>query len=620
MIPVNLKLRNFMTYREASLSFEGIHLAALTGENGAGKSSLLDAMTWAVWGQARAKRDDELIRLGQSEMEVEFTFILNDNTYRLVRKRDASKRGRSDLSLQVADSGGWRTLTESSVRATEKKIGQLMRLNYNTFINSAFLLQGRADEFTTQTPAERKRILSDILGLEIYDKYADQAKQIANEKEKEANLIEADIRRIEQELAKEPAYRTELAAAQTEGATLNAALQAAELEMVALRDQHRAVNDKQRPLEDLRDRLTGAAADLADMAEAMQAAQAAIERYQAILARQAEIEAGEQQLAQARTAVQDWEQRLQESAKLSERRHQLERAIQTAQANIEADLRATTTKIEMLSPKIAAADSLREQLAAAEMALTELRQWETTQAASREALAALGEESARLNEQNKQLKLEMDEIKENLTQLEQAGSNCPVCKRPLDETHRTEVLGQFSTEGRVKGDLWRANRERLQEIGTEQKNAQRELQAGEKQLQRLPQAQGRVAQLEQSLREAEAAAVELTGVQAEQLALQQRLDNRDFAAEVLANLAGVEAELAALGYDKAAHAEARRQAQELSRFEEAGRQLAEAQKRLSEEEKRLAREQAGTIGWKNRPPPTGPGLPGWKWKPPVLPS
>jgi exonuclease SbcC len=609
-----------MTYREASLSFEGIHLAALTGENGAGKSSLLDAMTWAVWGQARAKRDDELIRLGQSEMEVEFTFILNDNTYRLVRKRDASKRGRSDLSLQVADSGGWRTLTESSVRATEKKIGQLMRLNYNTFINSAFLLQGRADEFTTQTPAERKRILSDILGLEIYDKYADQAKQIANEKEKEANLIEADIRRIEQELAKEPAYRTELAAAQTEGATLNAALQAAELEMVALRDQHRAVNDKQRPLEDLRDRLTGAAADLADMAEAMQAAQAAIERYQAILARQAEIEAGEQQLAQARTAVQDWEQRLQESAKLSERRHQLERAIQTAQANIEADLRATTTKIEMLSPKIAAADSLREQLAAAEMALTELRQWETTQAASREALAALGEESARLNEQNKQLKLEMDEIKENLTQLEQAGSNCPVCKRPLDETHRTEVLGQFSTEGRVKGDLWRANRERLQEIGTEQKNAQRELQAGEKQLQRLPQAQGRVAQLEQSLREAEAAAVELTGVQAEQLALQQRLDNRDFAAEVLANLAGVEAELAALGYDKAAHAEARRQAQELSRFEEAGRQLAEAQKRLSEEEKRLAREQAGTIGWKNRPPPTGPGLPGWKWKPPVLPS
>jgi exonuclease SbcC len=111
-------------------------------------------------------------------------------------------------------------------------------------------------------------------------------------------------------------------------------------------------------------------------------------------------------------------------------------------------------------------------------------------------------------------------------------------------------------------------------------------------LQRLPQAQGKVAQLEQSLREAEAAAVELTAVQAEHSALQQRLDSRDFAVEVLANLAEVEAELATLGYDKNAHAETRRRAQELTHFEEAARQLAEAQKRISEEEKRLAREQA----------------------------
>ena len=70
MVPIQLKLRNFMAYQQAALEFQGIHLAALTGENGAGKSSLLDAITWVLWGKARAKRDDELIRLGQSEMEI----------------------------------------------------------------------------------------------------------------------------------------------------------------------------------------------------------------------------------------------------------------------------------------------------------------------------------------------------------------------------------------------------------------------------------------------------------------------------------------------------------------------------------------------------------------------
>ena len=122
MVPIELKLRNFMAYHEANLNFQGIHLAALTGENGAGKSSLLDAITWAIWGKGRAKRDDELVRLGQSDMEVEYIFELNENIYRIIRKRDTKKRGRSSLSFHVQEAGGWRTLTETSLRATERKI------------------------------------------------------------------------------------------------------------------------------------------------------------------------------------------------------------------------------------------------------------------------------------------------------------------------------------------------------------------------------------------------------------------------------------------------------------------------------------------------------------------
>ncbi|MEE9616307.1 MAG: AAA family ATPase [Anaerolineae bacterium] len=50
MIPQRLSLTNFMCYRQAQLNFAGIHVACLAGENGAGKSALLDAITWALWG------------------------------------------------------------------------------------------------------------------------------------------------------------------------------------------------------------------------------------------------------------------------------------------------------------------------------------------------------------------------------------------------------------------------------------------------------------------------------------------------------------------------------------------------------------------------------------------
>ncbi len=73
MIPVRLEIKNFLPYRSIDpLRFEGIHLACLTGANGAGKSSLLDAITWALWGKARARHDEDLIHLGQQDMFVRF--------------------------------------------------------------------------------------------------------------------------------------------------------------------------------------------------------------------------------------------------------------------------------------------------------------------------------------------------------------------------------------------------------------------------------------------------------------------------------------------------------------------------------------------------------------------
>src|SRR5258708_30372635 len=74
------------------LSFEGIHVAVLTGDNGHGKSALLDAITWVLWGRARARSVDELIHAGASEMEVEFEFILDEHQYRVIRKRQPRRQ------------------------------------------------------------------------------------------------------------------------------------------------------------------------------------------------------------------------------------------------------------------------------------------------------------------------------------------------------------------------------------------------------------------------------------------------------------------------------------------------------------------------------------------------
>jgi exonuclease SbcC len=215
MIPLILSLHNFMPYRDpAPLDFSGIHIACLAGDNGAGKSALLDAMTWALWGRARARRDDELIHQGQTEMWVEFAFALAGNTYRVVRQRKAGTRGMGALDLQVRmPDGSFRTLAEPTMRETQAKINRLLRLDYDTFINSSFLLQNRADEFTVKTPAERKQVLADILGLEQWQVYEERAKERIKSIEERIALTDAELKRIDEELAQRPRYEAELSSA-----------------------------------------------------------------------------------------------------------------------------------------------------------------------------------------------------------------------------------------------------------------------------------------------------------------------------------------------------------------------------------------------------------------------
>ncbi|MEL7674750.1 MAG: SMC family ATPase, partial [Chloroflexota bacterium] len=221
MLPIRLEIRNFLAYRSPEpLVFEGIHLACLTGPNGAGKSSLLDAITWALWGRARTRSDDDLIHQGQSEMLVQLDFLQGEGRYRVVRKRQMGKtarQGRSALDLFAWDEAkqAWQTLTGPSIRETDRKINELLSLDYETFIHSAFLQQGRADAFTVKTPADRKKILGDILGLEQWQTYEDRAKKELRQIEQEVSLIGMRLHEIERQEAEEPALRREMELAES---------------------------------------------------------------------------------------------------------------------------------------------------------------------------------------------------------------------------------------------------------------------------------------------------------------------------------------------------------------------------------------------------------------------
>ncbi|MEM9766690.1 MAG: exonuclease subunit SbcC [Cyanobacteria bacterium P01_D01_bin.71] len=195
MIPKQLTLRNFLSYRTATLNFEGLQVACVSGPNGSGKSSLLEAIAWAIWGHCRTVAEDDVVHLGSLEAQVDFTFEHQEQLYRVVRSRRHHQGGA--LEFQIKTEQGFRPLTQRGMRATQQLICQTLRLDYETFVNSAYLRQGRADEFMLKRPSERKQILADLLKLGQYDELADKAKDRAREAKASAALLETSVANLE---------------------------------------------------------------------------------------------------------------------------------------------------------------------------------------------------------------------------------------------------------------------------------------------------------------------------------------------------------------------------------------------------------------------------------------
>ena len=243
MIPLRLTLSNFLCYREnvETLDFAGVHVACLCGANGHGKSALLDSITWALWGKARGKVQDEMISYGADECRVELDFASRDQNYRVIRShaRGGKRRrgGVSDLQLMVLEGEAPRPMTGDMIRETQTRIDQTIGMDYDTFVNSAFLVQGRADEFTNKTPAERKAVLSKILGLEAYDRLQARARERNSWAENTAKIAESTVERLRRELGQLVEPSAELSQLEVGLVALNKDLADQQGKTTTLRDQ-----------------------------------------------------------------------------------------------------------------------------------------------------------------------------------------------------------------------------------------------------------------------------------------------------------------------------------------------------------------------------------------------
>lgn len=296
MIPAKLTIQNFLSYRDAqTIDFAGIHVACLCGDNGHGKTAILDAWTWALWGETRARTEDEVVHVGETEATVDFEFLVDDTRYRVTRQRRRAHAGRpgiSILQLFVQEAGEWRPLSGDTMRDTQARIEEIVHIDYDTFINSAFLVQGRADEFVRKTPGQRKEILGTILGLEHYDLLATRARDGARGAEAQRFTLAGQIVALDDEIGRRAELEESLAATQERLEDLETALAAQQEALDALKATVQDASHRKDLLANANEQLRQANVELRRSDQAVAQHETRIKQYETAIANAQAINTG----------------------------------------------------------------------------------------------------------------------------------------------------------------------------------------------------------------------------------------------------------------------------------------------------------------------------------------
>lgn len=192
MIPLYLKLLNFMSHEDTEIDFRKVNVACIQGPNGAGKSAVADGMLYALYGQTSRGKDDDIVRLGCQEMTDIFDFEQSAQVYRIIRKKNILGRGKNIVELYTFNDSNDSWTPLSTGDAAKGMILDILHRDYNTFISSSFLLQGQGERLITSKPSERYKVVFDIMGCERYAEYRKKTTSMKNKVEgREAVLMES---------------------------------------------------------------------------------------------------------------------------------------------------------------------------------------------------------------------------------------------------------------------------------------------------------------------------------------------------------------------------------------------------------------------------------------------
>ncbi|MDZ7261657.1 MAG: SMC family ATPase, partial [candidate division KSB1 bacterium] len=435
MVIKSLKLQNYRRFRSLELEFPE-NLIGILGRNGMGKTTIVEAIGWALYG-TRSARTDKLDIRSQfaSETDVcsaEMVFHCSGQEYRIVRQL-RGKNAASEAAIYLNSTGQAEAVHETGVN---QYVENLLKLDYRSFFASVFAKQKDLAALSQMMPEERRKSICRLINIDVIDKARQAVRRDKTEQDglikgletRRKNITELKVqqRKLQQQL-NENLKKEQESLAWLED--IKKRLEEAKKNLEAISQ----IRDKHQQLVAEIEKLTTRQTDYARLAQRhqqeiqqIQQARKELETLQTHLVRFSEIKQEKERLDLESIKQAALDAKNQEKERLSG----LLKRNTVQLTKLEVDLNALAT----VRPQL---EQVNQQLVRLEAEQTKLRTRKEEIHGQLEAVKSLG--------------LEVKEKKDKVTALGAKGP-CPVCTRPLGEqyahvvTHLEEELKKLRSQ------------------------------------------------------------------------------------------------------------------------------------------------------------------------------
>ena len=189
MIFRKLRLHNFKSHENTVIRFEN-GITVIVGENGAGKSTILEAISFALFKQHTGKKIDDLVRNNANSMSVELEFESKGRHYRVVREKKSNLK--SSIYKKTSSDGDYVHICTGD-KEVANEIQQILDIDSDLFLNAIYIRQGEIAQLVDKQPAEKKQLIAKLLGIDSLEKSWKNLLPLINDYENELSELKGKL-------------------------------------------------------------------------------------------------------------------------------------------------------------------------------------------------------------------------------------------------------------------------------------------------------------------------------------------------------------------------------------------------------------------------------------------